>query len=1011
MRSLILFLLFFSFPAHRLLAQSNQIKGIVTDTKGMPILGATIKIKGNNKGTSAGADGSFVITAVPGTILVVSAVGHETQEVKTGSASTISIPLADDVKTLIDVVVTGVAQATSKEKLSFSLTKISAEKINTAPALDLSQTLRGKVAGIQISQTQGDDGASVFLRGAKSMFGNISPLIVIDGFVTNFSLSDLNPQDVESIEVVKGAAASALYGTRAEGGVIQVISKKGRGTMGVAITVDNEVGINNIQRTPDLATMHHYVTNDNDPYGFAYASGSTTSRIVNYKDNGFSVNLSPYKNSYNNTDALLGNNKYFSNYVSIATAGDKYNAFLSFRNQYTGGVAEPIDPNKKKSLQLRLQFRPTPKLETEVYINYFNEVKPSAAVTGNGQGTFFAASLQWEPFINLAAKNAAGNYNVRPDGWNIQGANLSNPMYEWSKREYTNNTDNYLAGGKLRYKVLKNLSVEVLGSIRKQNYTASDTYPRGFETTTTSESLNNGNVSLGYNYYQMMNGQAQINYNTRFGDDVTFGVTGKMVYEEWYEKEFGVSGYDFSRSSDIYVIGNTRTDTRTGYGSDMFINQTVNYGYYLNFQTSWRDKVFLDALARVDQSSRYGIDEQTAFFPRVSLAYRITQDFDLGDAITELKARANYGAAGSVPSYNLKNSRVTVSASGFTLNQLASTDLQRSITHEWEFGIDAVLYKKINVQFNYALARSSGDVVRPPAFTPYEAAGVYKNFGVTKSNSLELEINGNAIETKNFSWDFGLTFGRVRSEIKSLGAGLPPFTDGLYWKDVNVSPFAMYGNKVLTSLSELEVDKTSGKVINAAGAAYGLSDFVVNSRGFVVLASQLGTKDEKPLLLQKRGANLSTVIGDAQPDFQVGFTNTFTFFKKLTLYGTVDWQQGGQKYDQTTQYLSFDGRTRIWQDYAASGLPLAFLQTLYNGNSYTSFWVSNSSYVALRELSLSYRIPGLAKTKLFKDVSLSIIGRNLLTWTDFKGSNPEGNHEYFPYPVYRTFSTRLIVNF
>ncbi len=221
----------------------------------------------------------------------------------------------------------------------------------------------------------------------------------------------------------------------------------------------------------------------------------------------------------------------------------------------------------------------------------------------------------------------------------------------------------------------------------------------------------------------------------------------------------------------------------------------------------------------------------------------------------------------------------------------------------------------------------------------------------------------------------------------------------------------MYGNKVLTSLSELEVDKTTGKVINAAGGMYGLDEFDINSRGFVVLKSQVGTKDEKPLLLQKNGANLSTVIGDGQPDFQVGFTNTFTFFKNLTLYGTIDWQQGGKKYDQTTQYLSFDARSGIWQDYAASGLPLGFLQTLYNGNSYTSFWVSNSSYVALRELSLSYRFPGPKKQKIFKDISLSVIGRNLLTWTDFKGTNPEGYHEYFPYPVYRTFSTRLIVNF
>ena len=1008
---LVTFLTFFCLTVYTAWAQPREIRGKVTDQKGGPLFGATITIKGTLKGSTARQDGTFVIHATHADVLVFSAIGYEPREVRVGNQLIIEVSLNDDTRTLSDVVVTGVAQATSKEKLAFSLTKINSEKINTVPALDLSQTLRGKVAGIQITQTQGDDGASVFLRGAKSMFGNISPLIVIDGFVTNFSLTDLNPQDVESIEVVKGAAASALYGTRAEGGVIQVITKKGRNTKGgLAITIDNEVGVNNIQRTPKLATLHYYKTNDSDPFGFAYASGSTTTRIPDLKDNGFSVNLHPYKNYYNNTDALLGNNQYYSNYVSVATSGDKYNAFISFRNQYTGGVAEPVDPNKKRSVSFRLQFRPNPKMESEVYLNYFNEKKPSSAVSSDGQGTFFAATLQWEPFINLAAKNANGDYNVAPDGWKVQGANLSNPMYEWSKRIYTNNTDDYLGGAKLRYKLLKNLSVEALGSIRKQTYTSSNTYPFGYQTMTSDATVNNGYLSLSYSYYQMVNGQVQANYHTKFGD-FDFSTTGKMVYENYYSKGFGVSGYDYSNSVEIYTIGNTRADTRSGSGSDMFTSKTVNYGYYLNLQTSWRDKIFLDALARIDQSSRYGLDEQTAFFPRVALAYRITKDFDLGKGITELKARVNYGAAGSVPGYNNKNSIVTVSSSGITLSQLENTALKRSITKEWEFGLDAVLYNKINVQLNYALARSSGDFITPPVFTPYQGAGVVKNFGITRSRSLELEISGTPVTRKNFSWDFGVTFGRVRSEIRELGAGVPPFVSGLYRKDVGLSPFAMYGQKALTSLSELAVDKGTGLVTNAAGGTHILDDFTMNQKGFVVLKSTVGTAGEAPLLLQSGGSNISTVIGDAQPDFQIGFTNTVTLFKHFTLYATLDWKQGGQKYDQTTQYLSFDARSKTWQDYASAGLPLAFLQTLYNGNSYTSFWVQKSSYVSLRELSLSYSLPVPKKTKLYKEARLSVVGRNLATWTKFPGSNPEGANEYFPYPVYRTFSGRLILNF
>jgi TonB-linked SusC/RagA family outer membrane protein len=1003
-------LMLFSFLCCTLIVWSQQrrITGTVIDEQAQPVPSASVIIKGTNTGTTTKLDGSFSIEVNPKTVLVISGIGFQPQEITVGNQSSITVKLLTEGALMADVVVTGVSQATSQRKIPFSVSKVTTELINTVPALDLSQSLRAKVAGIQISQTQGDDAASVFLRGAKSMFGNIAPLIVLDGMVTNLSLGDLNPQDVETIEVVKGAAASALYGTRAEGGVIQVISKKGRNTKGVNITIDNEVGVNNIQRLPDLATLHHYIPDQNNEFGFSLVG---TSRQINYKDNGYSVELSPYKNNYDNTAALLNNNTYFNNYVSLATSGDKFNAFLSFRNQETGGVVAPMDPNKKRSLTMRAQFRPTKKVEAEFSLNYFNEIKPSSAVSSNDQGTFFAASLQWEPFINLTAQNPDGSYPLLPAGAAIQAANLGNPLYEWSKRKYTNNTDDYLGGLKFRYKILDNLTMELQGSMRKQNYTSSSLYPKGYETQNTSETLNNGNLALNYSAYQMTNGQALLNYNTKFGNDFTFGATAKMVYENWYSKGFGVSGYDFSGSpGDIYVIGNTRQDFRSGSGSDMFTNKTVNYGYYLNVQSGWREKVFFDVLARIDQSSRYGSEAQDAFFPRFALAYRISEDYDLGNAITDLKLRVNWGAAGSVPGYNYKNSLATITSTGLRIDRLENTKLSRSITHEWEFGFDAILYNKINVNFNYAFAKSQGDVVNPGAFTPWEGAGVYKNFGVTKSRSLELEVNGNAVATKNFSWDFTLTFGRVRSKIIELGEGLTPFPSGLYFKDAGLSPFAMWGQVALTSLDQLEVDKNTGLVVNAAGGTRTLDEFVVNDRGFVVLASTVGTSTEAPLFLQKEGSNISTQIGDVQPDFQLGFSNTFTFFKRFSIYSVFDWKQGGQKYDQTTQYLTSGGRSAIWQDYASSGLPLAFIQGLYNGNSYTNYWVMNSTYFSLRELSVSYDIPAPKKWNLYKSAKIALVGRNLFTWTKFPGSNPEGASEYFPYPVFRTYTARLILN-
>lgn len=997
---------------------TRVIRGVVTDGENIPLPGVSVVVKGANAGTVTDRDGSFEIRVPADTSLVLrfSFIGMTTHYVKTGDQTDLKVVMKASEEALTEVVVTGLAVATDRTKVPFSISKVDDKLINSVPALDLSQTLRAKVAGITINQTEGDDGASVYLRGAKSFYGHISPLIVIDGYVSGLTLDDLNPQDVESIEVVKGAAGAALYGTRAEGGVIHVITKKGKDAQGrLNITFENEYGLNNVQRTPQVASLHRYKTDPNDEFGFAYLTNqdgtSTTQRIPNLQENGFSPILSPYKNYYDNVDLLLNDKSFYSNYLSLASAGEKYNAYLSFQNQQNAGIVEPLDANIRRTAKLNLQLRPNDRWRIETNVHYFYNSKPSVLASGGSPDAFFGYVLMQEPFINLDVKDEDGDYLAVPRGYEVQNLNLnSNPLYAYSKRKYKNTGHEILAGGKIRYSILSSLYAEAAGSINQTFSESSSLYPKGFKTALESATLNNGNLSLSSGRSTFINGQLQLNYGDRFGD-FDIGASAKMVYESSFSSSFGASGYDFA--VPLYTLGNAASTSYSAWGSAEEGSKTVNYGYFLNLKAGYKDKLYLDVLGRIDQSSRYGKNAQTAFFPRVSLAYRLTKDFNLGKNVDELKIRTSYGQAGRLPGFNAKESLASVSSAGISITQNENTYLERSYTSELETGFDATFFKRFNVTFNYANANSRGDFVQPPIFIPtLGTAPAYKNFGRITSNSIELETSVNGIiDTKILRLDAGLTFARTRSEIKELGNGLTPFNSGLFHKDTGLSPWSFWGQKVLTSLSELE--SVDGLVVNTAGGTHPLEDFAVNRQGHVVLKNSIGTESEKPLLLEEDGVAKSVFLGDGQADFSAGFNTTVTLFGNLHLYATLDWQHGGKKYSSTTQYMTSYDRSGLWQEYALAGLPEAYSYALYNGNAVTSVWLEDNSYVSLREVSLGYSLPQsfVKKSGVFQNVRISVTGRNLFTWSNFSGSNPEGYNDDFPYPVYRTYTAKLTINF
>lgn len=995
-------------PIPRLLAQettplvNSTLDGSVLDalTK-EPLVGATLQLEGVTHNTRTDGQGRFRFVTgqkFPYTI-IVSYVGYKTISV-VADGSPITIELEQDATGLDEVVVTGVAEGTSRKRLSFALTKIDNELISTVPAPDASTSLRGKVAGLRIDQSGGNQGASVYLRGSKSVTGNIEPLIVVDGFVTGLRLSDLNPNDIESIEVVKGAAASALYGTRGEGGIIQVLTKQGQKGRKLNIVVDNEVGFSDVLLLPPTSNRHHFKVNPDG--SFLLVGGA---RVIDYQDNGFSVNLHPYKDYHDNTKNVLGRNSFFTNGASVAVNEDRYSAYLSAQNQYRGGVSDAVGADTRQNLLFNLGYKVSPKITADITAQYSYFDSPSEAVSSRSDGLLYSTLLV-EPHINLAERGEDGKYVFFPRGSELPGTQWSNPLYELDNHEFSYVTENVLLGGKLRYAITDHLSAEGSVSLQNRYYNSEEYYPIGFQTVTPSVNLNNGNYALSTRRTDTKNGQLQLNYNRSTGN-FDWGLTAKFVYESSKLTGFNASGRNLT--APVKSLNVTEPATRSISSS---WSNTVNYGYFLNAKLAWDDKLFVDGLIRLDQSSRFGRDVSTAFFPRISTAYRITEDVDLG-ALTELKFRVAYGQAGSLPPFGAKDSRVSITNSGgVSYTQNDNTNLRRAVTEETEVGFDAILWNRINIQFNYAHSNSTNDFISVPAFAPISgSANIYDNLGAVTSNSLELEVNGRAVSKGPFTWTPGLTFSRVRSRITDLG-NVPEFTSGGYRKAVGASTTAIFGYSIFSNLSQLETND-AGFVINAGDGTKRVDDYVVNEFGVVVEQAALGTADEAPVFYVNEATGNSKIIGDAMPDFNVGFTNAFSY-GPFSLYAVFDWQQGGEKFNETAQYLTYVYRSRFSDLTAQAGKPLNFTTRVFNASQVTDYWIENTTHVALRELSLSYKIPTqkLGISRVLQNATFSLIGRNLFIWTNYEGVNVDGiGQDGFNYPSYRIVSGKLTFNF
>ena len=1017
-------------------SQANPLRGSVKDANGQPVIGASVKVASSNVGTVTDVSGNFSINVKPGQKLIVSAIGYGELEVTAAEGMIVS--LTQDIQSMSEVIVTGVAGATSRKKMTVSVTKVSAEQLNTVPATSASSALAGKVAGLKISSVNGNpgQGADLLLRGDNNLSTSSAPLILVDGIILTGSLADINVDDIESIEVVKGAAAAALYGSRAGNGVISVITKRGKGIAPnkPVIIVRNEVGVQELSSYLETANAHVYalasdwetakgsytkyagVTYPSDYIGAGFHPGISGSRSIDpdgYMDNPFGVNRNQQAEFFRK-----GINQV--NFISIANRSERNNIYLSFENNKQEGVVSLADGYQRQNFRLNIDQTVTPWLQVSASNLFINR---KANTPGSSSGLFYDIA-RMEKDVNLNNLNPDGQpYYLRINHFNSE---VTNPLYPLYKRKVNSTSRRWLANYTANFKFTSWANLDLTQTMEIQNARSGSINPQDFWTrsggtaATMEMSYSGGSMSQSSNESRTNNTQVTLNLSQSFGDLVARAKLS-YLYENRHFESHSISASQFVVSG-IENFENFRTIN----DASSFIENERAQNYFAILNLDWRDKILFDGMFRYDGSSLFGPDARWNPYYRVSGAYRISEDFSI-TGIDELKIRAAYGTAGLRPGFSWQYEVYNLNNGVSVADQKGNTMLKPSTTEEKEIGINVDFLKKFSFEVTYAASTTSDQFLNVPLI-PFLNDGFssqWQNAGTIKSNTLEFTLGARWFNTADFSWNTNIAFSRVNQKITELPVAPYLYNDGsnngdqsmFYIKEGEVYG-AIYGYKMVRSLSDMAQQLPAGKNI---------SDFEVNSDGYVVPAGSQGTASEMPIKkLNADGTLWYGKIGDGNPDFVAGITNTLTF-KNFQLYFLFDWKQGGDIYNGKEQRLAFNNVSSR-QD--MSGVPdgqkkvAAYIGSnsgMYDANNANAYWVEDGTYVKLREVSLGYSLPSSSLTGFLngavKGISAKIIGRNLLTFTNYSGYDPEVGTIRMPFdgiyanPIYRNVAISLSLNF
>jgi TonB-linked SusC/RagA family outer membrane protein len=984
-------------------AQQRQISGTIIDgMDNTPMIGAVVKVKGTSIAASTDVNGKFRLTGdFKGTdVLAVSFIGYVVYETPVGDQSQFSITLKPDNKTLGEVIVTGVAAGTSKTKLGFSIEKINAGSLQKVPGSDPAAALQGKIAGVKITKTSGAPGSEsdIQLRGVKTIFGSSNPLVIVDGVLTTGGLADVNAQDIQSMEILKGAAASSLYGSRAANGVISVITKRGNSLDAgkTEISFRTEYGKNFMGYTPEKSSATNRMVQVNPATGQPEVlSTGADDQIVD--------NL--YPQTFDNVKQFFNPGNYVTNYLAFKgnSNDSRISAYSSIETTSEAGVVKLVKGLDRTNIKLNLDYKISDKL------NFTSSNLFAQSKSDNRAGGAFGQLMNTDPNADLYQTNEDGSpYKVNVNTI----AQASNPLYNIANSINNGRSERLLSFFALKYRPLDYLSFEAsygTDRSRAENFYLSPKGRLDYSLEPDKGSISRGNsigrsqtVQLDGSYFKKFG-----NFNTRF--------KAQYMYESENYNSISASGTDLG----ITGMGLTTIDLAATKSASSYASKTVANNVAGLMMVDYKDKYILDALIRSDASSRFGSNVRNQIFYRVAGAWRLTEDFKI-DGIQEWKLRASYGVSGLRPPFEAQYETYTLQ-NGLTSSQytLGNQDLRPSFSKEFETGTDISFLDRFNFSVNYSKARNTNQILKVPlpalAGAPYR----WQNAGEVLSHAFEMTLGGEVIRNKAFNWESSVTFDKIKQQISRLDA-TPYYLNGSRFRiEEGIDFGTLYLDRFARTLDEVKNQVPAGMNINDV--------FAVNNEGYVVRRTEIGTVNEKAVKIKDdKGNVLALPSANFTPDFNMNFSNTFSF-KGFTLYGLLAWQQGGRVYNHSVRYTTepkfLDQSGKPWN----AVKPLKYLDNSGQEGGLLGWdndnLIFDATFLKLRELSLGYDIKAFDKYG-FKNVRLSVIGRNLFTLTTYPGFDPEAGigkegvdtnvfkfDSNNAYPTFRTFSASLSLNF
>ena len=638
------------------LKNPTLIRGTIESEQGEPLMGVDVIVKDANSGKVRAAsvsdfDGNFSMKALAGVNIEFRMMGFITQTIPfKGVQKEFNIVLKEDNQQIEEIVVTGVTTGTKTRNLGFVVAKVGQQSLQEVPATSPGNALRGKVSGVTLVQANGDPNSPVAirLRGSTSIYGGQQPLIIIDGVITGSgtNLNDINPEDIESMEVVKGAAAASLYGSLAGNGVIQILTKRGKGGKGGGkpmITLRSEYGFSQISNKVKLANTHRYKLdntkswnlNDLDDQG-KWVLGSGGAR--DWDDDGLLDN--PYPRTFDLQDMFFTEKPNLINYFALGANGERFNYHFSLQNTQQGGILKDLKPLTRNNARLNFDYKFGDQLKLSTSMAYTN-------VLSYNIDSSTLRAWQAEPWIDYLSKDTDGNFNPRPKGIQYLGSRSRNPLYDIHKRENKEERQRVMLNARLIYTPFDflTLGAEIsLDESRKEGYDYRPTdyvYPDD----SMQNRYPNGEYEITNRIVSTQIGSIYASFNKTFGDFQT-GLTIKLLQERRKNKYFKAEGQDFIVDG-VKSLSWSDTDNRDLSSSERPQN-VLNY--FLDANVSYQDKVIVNGMVRRDGSSLFGSENRWNTFGRGSLTYILSEDVEIPN-VDLFKLRASYGTSGLRPGY------------------------------------------------------------------------------------------------------------------------------------------------------------------------------------------------------------------------------------------------------------------------------------------------------------------------------------------------------------------------